>query len=719
MTEDSSSLELASVVLLKTDYASQVDSNGYFKISAPPGKYQLRVSYIGYENYQTEVIITGGENTSLNISMIPLTSKLKEVVVTGSMKEVRKSESVIPVDVYTMKYFDRNPVNNLFEALQNVNGLFADVDNGVANTSDVQINGLEGNYTMYLIDGVPALNGLAGVYALNGFPMSIIDKVEILKGASSTLYGSEAIAGVINIKTKNPSDIPKFSMNVSLTSMLEAHADFAVKYKVGKADAMLAVSGESFNMRWDINKDGFLDIPLINSINVFNKWSMPRADHKVANFYLRYLYEDRFGGDKTMPSAWRGSSRYYSEAITTNQWQAGLQWALPGKENFLFQADYSEHRQNAYYGFNQYQGIQVSGFTQLTWRKKVKQLTEFLVGAVYRLSYMEDNSPLSADSLTGYKRLVHLPGIFFDNEWYIARGHVLSVGARLDYSTRSKFVATPRLNYKWNSKDDKNIIRFGAGTGYRVPNLLNEGFGALNGSRSIVVEGELKPEYAVNVNLNYTRVQELKGGLLNIDVSGFYTWFSNYIEPDYEEDPSLIIYSNNKGATAAGFSVNADFTFNYPLKVGVGFTYTNVFELDENDEGEMEKEVPLHQPPFVANFFFSYNFPVPQLSIDWTGNFVAPMKLAVVPNDYRSSKSPFFSIQNIQLTKKFKKGVQLYLGLKNIFNFIQKDPILRPFDPYNRDIANNNPYGYHFDTTYGFTTTQGIKAFVGFRYVIP
>lgn len=715
---DEGVLEFASVALLKTSYGATTDSSGRFSFIAPAGKYQLRVSFVGFENHQQIVMLREGETLQLNITLIPLTSKLKEVVVTGSMKEVRKLESVTPVDVYSQKYFERNPVTNLFDGLYQINGLFADVDNGVSNTTDVQINGLEGNYTMYLIDGVPALGSLAGIYALNAFPMNIVDKVEIVKGSSSPLYGSEAIGGVINIKTKNPTTIPKFSANTMLTSMLETYTDFTVAYKTGKAASMLSVSAESFNMRWDIDNDNFLDIPLVNRVSVYNKWALPRADNRMANIYVRYLYEDRFGGEKNLPSKWRGSKLYYSEAITTNQWQAGLQYQLPVKENILFQLDYTEHRQNAWYGFNRYKGIQAGGFAQITWSKKVDNISEFVLGTTYRIGYFEDNTPLSADSLTGYPRLNHLLGLFFEDELNLGKGHKMLLGARVDYSSRSSFIISPRFNYKWNSSDKNNVIRAGAGTGYRLPNVVNEGIGAMNGSRTIEVEGVLKPERTITGNLGYNRVQALKGGLLSIEASGFYTYFFNFIEPDYKTDPTKIIYANSKGAQAAGFSINADFTFNYPLKVGVGFTYTNVYELEEEEDGEIEKEIPEHQPPFVANFYLSYNFPIPQLSIDWTGNFVAPMLLARVENDYRPEKSPPYSIQNIQLTKQFSNGLEIYAGIKNIFNFIQRDPILRSFDPYNTTYDPNNPNDYRFDTTYGFTTTQGIKGFVGLRYVL-
>ena len=310
--------------------------------------------------------------------------------------------------------------------------------------------------------------------------------------------------------------------------------------------------------------------------------------------------------------------------------------------------------------------------------------------------------------------------MFIEDDITITANHHLVLGARFDYSTRNGPVLTPRLSYKWNSADDKNVVRIGLGTGYRVPNLLNEGFAALNGSRQIFIAEKLKPETVINVNANYTRVQPINTGLFNIDASVFYTYFFNIVNPDYNVNPALIVYRNSKGgAMASGFSIYTDFTFNYPLKVGAGFTFTNVFQLNKDDNGNTVKETPVHAPPFVANFYLSYNFPVPQLSIDWTGNVVSPMLLATVPNDFRPSHSPWHTIQNIQLTKKFNSGVELYLGLKNFFNFVQKDPILRPNDPFNKNTTVDNPFNYRFDTTYGFTSTEGIKGYIGLRYTLP
>jgi outer membrane receptor for ferrienterochelin and colicins len=259
-------------------------------------------------------------------------------------------------------------------------------------------------------------------------------------------------------------------------------------------------------------------------------------------------------------------------------------------------------------------------------------------------------------------------------------------------------------------------LRLGFNTGYRVPNPINDGFGIMNGSRIVLVEGKLNAEKNFTANGNYTRIQELPGGILSLDANVFFTYFNSYIDPDYSQPGYVIYQSSNTGLYAPGFSINADFTFNFPLKIGVGGTYTDVYEINVDSSGHKSKAPTYHAPHFTGNFFLSYNFPIPQLSIDWTGSLISPMLLVTEPNDYRPSTSPWFTIQNIQITKKFKKGIELYFGLKNFFNFVQKDPIMRPNDPFNRMVNVNNPNGYVFDTEYGFTSTQGITGFMGFRY---
>ena len=103
--------------------------------------------------------------------------------------------------------------------------------------------------------------------------------------------------------------------------------------------------------------------------------------------------------------------------------------------------------------------------------------------------------------------------------------------------------------------------------------------------------------------------------------------------------------------------------------------------------------------------------------IDLTGKLTGPMYLPVVPNDYRPQKSPWFAIMNVQVTRRSGPW-EWYAGLKNVLNFIPKDPILRPFDPFDKFIDVNNPYGYTFDPSYNYAPIMGTRVFIGCRYTL-
>ncbi|MES2395604.1 MAG: TonB-dependent receptor, partial [Bacteroidota bacterium] len=124
----------------------------------------------------------------------------------------------------------------------------------------------------------------------------------------------------------------------------------------------------------------------------------------------------------------------------------------------------------------------------------------------------------------------------------------------------------------------------------------------------------------------------------------------------------------------------------------------------------------LQTPNFLGNFSLSYTFSKIGINIDYTGNVTSPMNLPVVPNDYRPEQSPWFTIQNIQVSKKLTNGFEFYGGVKNVLNFTPSDPILRPFDPFDKHITENNPNNYTFDPSYNYAPMQGRRFFIGIRY---
>lgn len=646
------------------------------------------------------------------------TKNIDDVIMTGTLKPVSRSKSPVAVEIYGQKFFQKNPTPNIFEAISMVNGVKPQLNCSVCNTGDIHINGLEGPYTMILIDGMPIVSSLSTVYGLSGIPNSLVDRIEVVKGPASSIYGSEAMGGVINIITKNALTAPKLSVDLMTTTWSENNIDLSTKFNVGKNVAsLLSLNYFNFGKRFDENKDNFTDGALQNRISIFNKWNFKRKENRQASFALRYLYEDRFGGEMQWDRSYRGSDEIYGESIYTNRVEAFGIYQWPLKENIITQFSYNFHDQNSFYGNNPFTATQKVLFAQTFWDKKLGD-HDLTAGFTLKRTFYDDNTPgtLSPDGSTNEPMKSPIVGIFIQDQFELNEKITLLLGYRLDYDKIHHAVHSPRFAWKF-SPNPYHTLRFNFGTGFRVVNLFTEDHAALTGSREVVIQSDLKPERSINGNLNYIWKIPAWKNLINLDASVFYTYFSNKIVGDFDTDPEKIIYDNLKGyGISRGASINVDYAFDFPLNVNLGVTYLDVYQ---KFDGENEKSQQLHAPKWSGTYAFTYRF-TNNLSIDFTGQFYGPMRLPVLPNDYRPESSPLYTLANIQVSKSFKSGFEVYCGIKNLFNFTPKDPLMRPFDPFDKNVNDpvTNPNHYTFDTTYGYAPMQRIRGFLGIKYIL-
>jgi outer membrane receptor for ferrienterochelin and colicins len=724
-------LEFLNIQLLNTNFGTTSDSLGQFQLkNIPFGAYQLKVTGIGFKSYEQKISVN--QNLiSLKIELEEELNQLSEIVISGTMKETFLKESPVPIEVFSPKFFQKNPTACLFDALVNVNGVRPQLGCNVCNTGDIHINGMEGAYTMVLIDGMPIVSSLSTVYGLMGIPNSIIERVEIVKGPASSLYGSEAVGGLINIITKSPTKAPQLLIDLNTSTYGEWNTDLAAKYRVGKKISALA-SANYFNFQRirDKNRDNFTDLTLQNRISIFNKINFERRENRVASLAVRYMYEDRWGGEVNWQPKFRGGEEVYGESIYTSRWELIGNYQLPVRnEKVLLAYSFNAHQQNSVYGATKYLADQKIAFGQLTWDKKIKK-HDFLLGSTLRFTYYDDNTPATAEiNQRNRPDQIFLPGVFAQDEISLNDKHKLLLGLRYDYHSQQGNIFTPRLAYKW-SLNENNNLRLNIGRGFRVVNLFTEDHAALTGAREVVILENLRPEQSWNVNLNYQRNIQASFGQINLDGSLFYTHFSNQIIADYLTNSDQIIYDNLKGhAISQGFTFNSDWSFHFPLKIMAGFTWLEVYQKEVDEFGKSLRINQIQTPNFSGTFTISYSFEKAKMSIDWTGNVFSPMDLPVLENDFRPSQSPWFSLQNIQWTKKFRNGLDIYLGIKNLFNFIPQNPIMHPDDPFDRpggkywlaDSTPNlqtNPNGYTFDPTYNFAPIQGIRGFLGVRWTL-
>lgn len=689
----------ASVMVAGSQRGVLADADGLFRLSGlEAGPLTLIVSAPGHATREIEVDVHSGQGLfEIALELDPLA--LDPITVTGTMKAASVSASPVKVNVVPVAVLQRNATNNLVETISFVNGIFQQVDCGVCYTNNLRINGMEGPYTAVLIDGMPIMSSLASVYGLNGINPALIQQVEIIKGPSSTLYGSEAMAGVINVITKDPRYAPRLAIDASGTTDAEGNVDFALSSSPGPVSAFLS-GNVAYNSRFvDGNGDGFSDFPLNRRGVAFGKVDWSPEGRRRGSLTAKYLYEDRFGGVEAWTRADRGSSDVYGESILTNRIEVLGSYLPTWSRDVRFEGSYSWHDQDSFYGDSEYAATQHIGFMNALWGPTLGR-HDLLVGATARLQTYDDNTPATA---TRDRRFI--PGLLVQDEVSLLGNTISALGGlRADHHDQHGVIFSPRVAVKWNA-GEQTALRLNAGTGFRVVNLFTEDHAALTGAREVVIASELEPERSRSVTLNLNQVVEFGPNPMMIDVDLFHTRFSSKIVPDYDADPNQIVYANLEGhAVSRGVS----FTFNQNVDFdrflySAGVTFQDVYVVDE--AGQREDE--FFASDVRATFSATYNARALPLRFDYTGTVTGPMRLPTYEQPFeRANRSPTYSIHNLQGAWKLVDGSEVYLSMKNVFDFTQASPLIDP----------SNPFGEDFDTAYVYGPMRGRHLMLGFRY---
>src|SRR5574343_34692 len=720
---------MATIAIKELNRMFTSDSLGKFFFQLPEGNYTLKIQ--SFDSKPLVYLLDTKTYVKPLILVLERNEKLmEEVVVSGQLREINKLKSIVPVEIYNESFFKRNPTPSVFEALQTINGVRPQVNCNICSTGDIHINGLEGPYTMILIDGMPIVSSLSTVYGLSGIPNSLVERMEIVRGPSSALYGSEAIGGVINIITKSPQNSTKISADVQINSWLETNVDVGFKFKYSKhIQSLTGINYFVYSNPRDNNNDGFTDVTLQQRISFFHKLAIERKSTKAFSVAARYLYEDRWGGQTSWNKSFRGGDSIYGESIYTNRFELLGKYELPIKEKVFITSSFTSHQQNIYYGTTPFFAEQNVSFGQLTWFKDVNRHAAVL-GVSARQTNYNDNTTATTNgdslNLMDQPSKVFLPGIFIQDDWTLNEKHQVLFGLRYDYSSVHKSILTPRIGYKYVFSKNQ-LIRLNAGTGYRVVSIFTEDHAALTGARKTVIEEELKPETSYNLNLNYYGTFYFTSGtILKLDVSPFYTYFGNKIIPDYLTDPPKIIYKHVHGyAESKGINLNLEIR-TAQWKWMLGGTFMDVSKVENGIRNRQ-----LLTERFSGTWTVSYKFKKLPFTIDYSGNVYSPMLLPVLGElDPRGKTSPWWSIQNVQCSYAGKKAFEFFVGIKNLLNWVpgKKDPfiIARAHDPFDKLVQFNadgsvqssseNPYALTFDPTYVYGPNQGIRLFFGIRY---
>ena len=705
----------ATVQVKNSEFGTVSDPNGYFVLnSALPKDAVLVVRSVGFK--QQEKLVDNKASLRFDLEVSDL--GLDAVVVTGTMKPTMITASPVKVEVITSKHLNTYipaAASSIMEGVKLINGVQEVVACGVCFTNSISINGLPGPYTAVLIDGSPMFGNLASVYGLNGIPNMVIDRFEVIKGPNSTLYGSEAMAGVINVITKDPADQPKFSIDLMGTSHLESFGNIGVSTTTGRFKGFTGLNYAIISDYDDENEDGFSDLVNLDRYSLFSKWSMIRPNDKKFTLAGKLYYEDRRNGvedfleDRAYRSI-RGNDSIYGESIYTYRAELFGTYEFQSSENFKLDYSISQHIQDSYYGADHYEAEQTIAYTNFVWTKALKNHT-VITGLTNRFQLYDDNTVATVNNPDNQ----WIPGWFVQDEFEIGKSFSLLSGLRVDHYSSHGLIPSPRLSTKWKV-GDWTTLRSNFGTGFRVVNLFTEDHAFVTGQREVQIVEELKPERSANASLNLNHIFTLGESQGMFDVDAFYSYFYNKIIPNYDE-PGQIIYANSPGyviSRGIGFNWNQEFMM--PLSYSIGFNYQKVTETRDEVTRDVEFS-PLWSSVFTAN----YSWKAQKITFGYTLRVTGPMALPEVydlnavgdpVSNPRATRSEPFAFQNIQINKQFSEQFSLYGGIQNLFNYIQKQsPLVGYNDP-------NSPIGFspYFDTSYAYSPIHGREFYLGIKW---
>lgn len=487
-----------------------------------------------------------------------------------------------------------------------------------------------------------------------------------------------------------------------------------------KASWLIGANAYWYDTPSDINNDGFTDVTLQKRISGFNKINFIRKENREASIAARYVYEDRWGGQMNWDKNFRGGDSIYGESIFTNRAEVIAKYQWPVNDRIITQLSYNLHDQDSYYGTTPFMAFQSTAFAQTYWNKSVgrKKRHDMLIGLAYKNLWYDDSTPI-----TEQNENTHTGGLFLQDEITLdsLSKHKLLLGFRGDYNNVYNFIPSPRIAYKW-APSYKFIFRLNAGTGFRIVNVFTEDHAALTGARKVEFVDKIKPEQSYNTTLNFIYKMKVSAASMIVwDASVFYYYFTNKIVANYDLNPDKVIYNNLTGyAYSQGASLNASLASPGNFKFNIGATYSDVQNINKDSSGKQVASWQLQSPRWSGNIIIGYNIPKHNVKLDITGNWYGPQRLPILPKDYRPQYSPWFCLLNAQVSKTVKDKFEVYVGAKNILNFIPQNPIMRPQDPFDKSAndASINPNGYTFDPSYNYAPIQGLRFYVGFRLTL-
>ncbi|WP_339613989.1 TonB-dependent receptor [uncultured Winogradskyella sp.] len=708
------------------NYSTFSDENGNFKVDMPFGAYKIKVRSLGLKVKTQTIEIDSNNSTDLKIILVEDFLGLDEVVVSATRNRVNKKEAPIIVNTLGEKLINATQALTVSETLNYAPGVRVETNCQNCGFTQVRLNGLDGSYSQILVNSRAVFSALSGVYGLEQIPTQIIDRVEIVRSGGSALFGSNAIAGTVNIITKDPvlntwevgsylglvdGDTPDRVLNFNASIVADDLKSGATFYGVHRD-----------RDEWDANGDGFTEMVALKNTTFGTKFYVKPTDLSRLTVDATVINEYRRGGDRLDLAP---HFTDITEELTHNTVMGGVSYDFENKKNTNYYSIYSSAQytdRGSYYGGlgggntaqDSTTALNAYGTTKdLAWASGFQFTKKFKRDVL--TTGIEHNLSSTEDIISGYNKLidqdVNATGLYAQYEWKPNLKFSALIGTRLDYVNVdgiyrvgdiernvdiSQTALNPRLTLAYAFNDDLKF-RGGYARGFRAPQAFNEDLhiSSVGGEpQFVILSNDIKPEYsnAFTGSFNYTK--DFNTTQTNFLIEGFFT---NIVDPftlvstGVQFDNGSILEEVRNGEGARVYGANFEFGVSPSKKwlFQIGGTlqrseYENdqlLFEADGSNPSESDILISeFVRNPNVYGYLNSNWTPSEKFSLSVTGTYTGEMIVPLVVSDtgfLSLNKSPTFFDMNINAETHFdfSEDFQLTLnaGVKNMFNSFQDD----------------------------------------------
>jgi outer membrane receptor for ferrienterochelin and colicins len=658
----------ANVLLQNTTLGAASDEEGYFEIkNVPHGSYTITAKMLGYEPADKKITVKSSQ-VEISFTLKETDLKMDQVVVTGTKIAKYLKDTPVRTEVITSREIElRNPTN-FIEAVSNMTGVDQQIECSICNVSSISLQGLPGRYTQVLIDGMPQFSSLGQMYSFMQYPVNFIEQVEVVKGGKSSLYGTDAIGGIINVRTKKPGPLPQLYLSTQTAEYGENRINGFGSFQ--KDNVGLFLTGEYFhNDAYDGNDDGITEITE-NSRSFFSgrmDWQI--AENTSMDINVSAINEKRQGGALGSDGSFIevidiDSLRSFSESILTRRTDVSivLSHQLAKTIDLYYKGNMTKHFQDSDYEGFLYVADQEMLYHEIEADVTLSKQYILTAGGAYRTEDLHENAAISEYHYkigSGFGQINYTPSKTLD----------VVVGGRYDHHNIFGDIVTSSANLSFEPAPSW-VFRFNFGQGFRAPTTfyeLDHGTGAKYKYNIHYLANDAERSNSFSVSADYFY------GAHNLSVQGFYHEIKNFITAYNDESTQSFIVDNiDDLSSISGIELGYTGTFFNSLSIELGHIH-----LFHNIDAQY---LGFARPNDKFKWALDYDMKQYGIDINIDGSITGKMNLREVYGEalnkdgsLKLEKSPVFAVVNGEISKEFSGIFKFSFGAKNIFDYKQVD----------------------------------------------